>query len=578
MGKYEVQVTASALNCRTGPSTSYKSIGILYKGAKYTSSKQSNGWYYIDSKKGWSSGVSTKYLKVTKNLSETSSPPKSVKVPTTKTEKTTAATATQSGVGIDAKVLKMLTDSIKSKGSKMDASMRLFGSPFQFDQSADFRVNGGRYDLGRKYIDTIISESPIVHILPGRPSFLPGTTSAEKDAMKSFLGGQSTTKDNQTAISKLLNNNDVRYFDFLADYSTYIRYVNLLCRVMAIYMGLGDLESPVSAIKTKYKWFDWSNYRYQDSYKPQAEKIQSVFDLKDISKELAEKAYDALFGTYQYVQFYVDPSTSFSESSSNQSATSKLAGVFETGQDLVKEISFLMNTGATASATANSWTQSTMDNLSTYIEKVGNTGLFSRLTNMSAEVISGSNIVFPEMWGNAAYNKSYNVTVNLVSPYGDKESIYLNIMVPLMHLIALALPRQTSANSFTNPFLVKVSSKGWFNCEMGMVENISIEKVQKSWSVNGLPTEVKVQLSIKDLYGNLMMTSNSQPGLFFENKGLMNWLAVTCGVDITTPNFSEKWSAILLTLLNSAVDMPSNTYNSVIEYLRENIINRWSSL
>jgi hypothetical protein len=79
MGKYQVQVVnCYHLNVRTGPSTSNKIVAVIHRGEKYTSSKQSNGWYYIDEKKGYASG---KYLKVVKNLSSPPSPKPKPKTP-----------------------------------------------------------------------------------------------------------------------------------------------------------------------------------------------------------------------------------------------------------------------------------------------------------------------------------------------------------------------------------------------------------------------------------------------------------------------------------------------------------------
>jgi hypothetical protein len=570
MGNYEVQVinVSTWLWVRTGPSTSYGTVNKLYNGNTVTSSKQSNGWYYIDSKGGWSSG---QYLKVTKNLDPAAQPAVSVPVPTTANEVTTEANSTGTSLAIDAQVIAMLVASSQAKAKTIDASMRLFGTPFQFTKQTDFRLTGGEYDLGRKYLETIVAESPIVYFLPGRPNFLPNSSDDERNAFKSYFAAQlKGDNDNSTLLDKIFGNQDVRYFDFLADYSTYIQYVNLLCRTAAIYMGLGDYDAPIESgtTRTKYRWFNWSNYRYADSFKTTKESKKSIFDLT--VSDATQMAYEAAFGKYQYTQFYVDPSTSFSESSSNSTAQSKLAQTIKSGEDAFKEIVFFTQ----AAGSSGTWAQSAGDTLKSAMDKFGS-GIFSRLGDASSTIISGANMMFPEIWGDSNYNKSYNITINLVSPYGDKESIYLNIIVPLMHLIALSLPRQISANSFTNPFLVKVSSKGWFSCEMGMIDSISIEKVQESWSVDGLPTEVKVHISIRDLYSSLMITSSNQPQLFYENKGLMNWLAVTCGMDVTTPAMQEKWNALVYSLLNKYVDIPGNTYTSVLETVRNYISKLW---
>lgn len=568
MGKYKVRVTATALHVRTGTSTSYKIIGLIYKNQEFISSKQANGWYYIDAKGGWSSG---KYLKVVQNLTPKSkATPVVVNKPKQTDPKTNPVNSVTNSVAIDKKVIEMMLKSVTKKEGTIDASTRLFGAPFQFTSKTDFRITTGNYALGRKYVESIVSESPIVYFLPGRPNYLPNLSEAEKSALKELINStkeDGEDKDEKAILNKILGTTESRYFDFLADYSTYMRYVNLLCRVAAIYMGLGDKTAPNS--DTPYKAYDWSNYRYQESYQIKKEKKKHIFDLSEIKANV----YEALFGTYTYTQFYVDPSLSFSETASNQTQQSKLEGAFESMQGMVKELAFFTQTAAVSQINDfKSSIANTFDKWSRSLIKNYGEGFFSRLLSTSSRVLDGSNLIFPELWGDAAYNKSYNITINLVSPYGDKESIYLNIIVPLMHLLALALPRQTSANSFGPPFLVKVSAKGWFNCEMGIIDHISIEKGgQGAWSVDGLPTEMKVQVSIKDLYSRLMITPNSRPDLFFENKGLMNWLAITCGVDITQPAFMEKWWAIIMTILTSIKDIPYNIVNDIVEKVRNNL-------
>lgn len=72
MGKYSVKVVnCSLLNVRAGVGTSHKIVSVVKVGDTFTSSKQSDGWYYIDEKKGWSSG---KYIKVLKDLNPPPTP------------------------------------------------------------------------------------------------------------------------------------------------------------------------------------------------------------------------------------------------------------------------------------------------------------------------------------------------------------------------------------------------------------------------------------------------------------------------------------------------------------------------
>jgi hypothetical protein len=205
-----------------------------------------------------------------------------------------------------------------------------------------------------------------------------------------------------------------------------------------------------------------------------------------------------------------------------------------------------------------------------------NTFLNSLLGKGKQQIIYGSNLIFPEIWQDSQYNKSYTISTEFVSPYGDKESIYINCLVPMMHLLALALPKQTTANTYTSPFLIKMFSKGWFSCEMGIVDNIQIEKgPDQSWSVDGLATTMKVTLSVKDLYSQLMISPSNSPFLFFSNLGLIEFLGATCGVDLSVPTIELKIKLAMALLQNAVTDLPTNWYRDIrqsIDYKLNNLL------
>lgn len=562
MGLVQVEVTADKLNVRSGPAASFATTrDPLSKGDKFTVDNKQNGWYHLQNKQnGKDSWVNASYVKVVQNLSSSTTQKTNTKNTTVAGENAT----TVASQGIDSKILQLLYDKVKTSDTKLTASTRMFGAPHQFIKSTDYRLDNQPYSLGRKYIETIITESPIVYLLPGKPNYLPDMDAAERDGLKNFLLGKNPDAENKSILDKITGNKDSRYFTFLTDYSTYMRYVNMLCRFAAVYMGVGDLVAPGS--NKAYKFYDWSNYRYQDTYMVKDGTNKSMFDLSELKTDM----YEAMFGNYQYTQFYVDPSSSFSESANNNTTDSKLAGLFDSAEGVIKEVAFLTNSMALNNV--DKVRESFASGMSSIADKMkvnSNENFFSRLLDMSSTVMSGSNIIFPQLWGDAAYNKSYNITINLASPYGDKESVFLNIIVPLMHILAMTLPRQTTANSYASPFLVKAFAKGWFSCEMGIIDSISIEKgEQGSWSVNGLPTVMRINLSIKDLYSNMMVTPNSSPDLFFQNQGMLDFLAVTCGVDITKPQFQTKLEAIFATLFNTVGDIPTNWFRDIVQGLR----------
>lgn len=479
-------------------------------------------------------------------------------------------TTTDKDFGIDQGYFNdMLTKSTADYGPS-SFNTNLFGMPHQFLSTCDYRIsNSGegsginRIDksegMGRKFLQEIISEAPMVTILPGKAKFLPDYKKANKELFRMLsLGASSGDAAAEGVLKDLVSDeHESRYFDFESDYSSYINYVNLLCRICALMLGLGDETVPGS--NKKYKNYDWSQYKYWNNYKSEKTHHSGIFDkVVDAANDVAEQ----IKGTHQYLNFYVDPSTSFSESSSNDTTKSQLEGKFDQMESIVKEISFFGDAMALKSIDKF---KSTLSNAMGTLG--GNEeGFFQSLFGRSKEIVNGSNLIFPEIWGDATYNKSYTVSIDLKTPYGDKHSIYLNIFVPMMHALALALPKQTSANTYAAPFLIKMFSKGWFSCEMGIIDSIQIEKgPEQSWSIDGLPTAVKIQLSVKDLYSNLMMTPSNKPFLFFSNQGMMDFLGATCGVDLSKPNMELKLHIGMAIFLNKLTDIVPSTSRSFLE-------------
>ena len=588
----------TATYTRRGMGKSYPSAGLLIK------KNCPNGQFYVESTDGGtnnyyrlidpqnykgidSSGpvyvwISTSYLQ--------SPNPADVKrlganTPSTTTPGQSQGTTTIDDIdtfqytqGLDDQIYAYL-ESMKIK-DLLKQNTRVFGSPFQFTNVADHRpfTDNELKGFGRKYLENIVAESPILYITPGLPDYMPDADQSTKDSIDSFIKARSSGSNLDDATLTQILNTELRYYGFISAYSEYMRYVNLLCRVCAHYMGIADRKVP-GYTKTygEFDWGRWTNINYTDQNNNNVsrvgifEKIGGAF--QDAMESTKDKIVDDIFGEYKYVKCYVDPSVSFSESSSNSTQPSQVAGLFDSLESIVKEVGFFSNGSGILSGAVDMLQSgtSTIANSATGIFDADVSAGLSKIIGNATHVISGSNVIFPELWGDSAYNKSYSFTIDLVSPYGDIESNYLNIIVPMMHLIALAMPRQTSANSFGSPFLVKLFAKGWFSCDLGIVESISIEKSPDSWNVHGLPNEVKVNMSVKDLYTSLSVSKASTPGLFFSNQGLIEFLAVTCGINITQGDIGLKIETIISTFVESLFDIPSNMYDDVIQSIRNSV-------
>jgi len=473
----------------------------------------------------------------------------------------------------DDQITRFLTEN-RTRDAVKD-NTRIFGHPFQFTNIADYRPFAENdVNFGRKYLENIILEAPVVYFCPGLPDYMPDADKETKEKIDAYI--KTRGEDVSGEILDSVLGEDIRYFGFVSAYAEYIRYVNLLCRACAIYMGIGDKKVPPPHSDYTYSTFDWGRYSNLNYTEPKAENKSGIFEkIASVADSLKDKIVDELFGDYRFLKLYVDPSGNVNESGSNSTSASQIAGLFDQIEGIVKEIGFFSNGSFLDSMVsgASEGISSILNGATGALDSNSSAGL-SKIIGNASHVLTGSNVIFPELWSGSDYSKSYSFNINLISPYGDKESIYLNIIVPMMHIIAISMPRQTSANSFGSPFLVKLFSKGWFTCELGIVESIQIEKNPESWTVDGFPTEVKISLNVKDLYPNLMISKSTAPTLFFSNQGLIEFLAVTCGVNLTTADIGLKIETILKTLTNTITDIPSSMYDTALESIR-NAIEPW---
>lgn len=492
-------------------------------------------------------------------------------------------------------------------------SMRLFGIPYQFRPEVDPRVKSVSTKVGRKFIQNILVESPKITIIPGRPKYLPGTSKDAKNTTTAALlqNASSNFRSLKSYIGKA-SQDEVRYYDFARSYTEYMKYVNILCRACATFLDINDKIDGVSMQR-----YDWRNYRQNaSSYKSTTSKLldksvsgitkkfndllkpstsqqsksakntdhEFLYETTSATEETDEneEKFEDVLASSNYVQFYVDPDVSSSESMANATTESKLKGMMDTGSDIMKELAFIANSGGFNTDELQQFGDESVQSLSDYIGRLGNgsaTTAISRILSVSSNVIKGENVIIPDIYQSSSYDKSYSFTVHLKTPYGTKFGYFLNIAVPLMHLLALAIPKQTTANTYGAPFLVKMDVPGVFSCNMGIVSQIAINKSvsPESWTIDGLPNEVDVTVTVTDLYSDLSMSPQSSPLLFVNNSSLIEYLAVTCGLSVTSPQLSKKAELILNTTSNAIKDVPVTVGSYVTEFI-DNTIADWTGL
>lgn len=500
-----------------------------------------------------------------------------------------------------------------------DISNKLFNYPFHLMPSCDMQPESGKVALGRQFLEKISVPAKILYICPGVPLYMPGADKYTKNVITSLL----SNKDGVSAGDLLTTNYSGKYFDFRCDYPNYMQYVNGLCRALAVLMGIGDETGPDG--KTLYKNYMWQSYRYtsRDTSVQSDSDNGSIFsnspDLSDLSNlNITESEEDeedetedeegdeqeeekpkytvelgppvnfdncvnyikeAMFSDDQYTQFYLDNNSSFSEEFSNATMESTIKSKIDTASNALKEVAFLAQVGGVSSQKFTDTRDEAINKLTEYLDGDGEGSIFSRIFNGVTSILSGAQLIMPQLWESSSHSKSYSLTFFLYPPYGDDITVYEEVWVPLMHLLAYVLPRQAykNPNSVVSPFLLRCFCKGQFSCQMGIVSSMVIDK-SESVNPNGLPSRIKVTMYIKDLYDEMSMSPANRPGEFVSNKGLMDFLCNTAGMNLATPTVQTTAKLLILFMKNNIAGIPHNVCEKVLNKIRnsaKNITGAW---
>lgn len=447
----------------------------------------------------------------------------------------------------------------------------VFGMPYQFDWTTDIRVQtkGNTVQVprigsdfakdnslfGKEYLEKIATRSPILILQAGNPSFLDELNDKDKDDVSSALaaGLSNLGSDMDMRIKKIVNGSG-KYYNFKQDLQAYYNIVNDMCRSMASLLKIQSVKLDGVALE-KYMW--------QDS------KI-------GISKSSYSGA----------VAFYVNSEARVGESFSNGTRESSLKGMVNQVSDMASEVQFLMGASGKSFGLAGKADElGIAPNQDTVTKKEGaagdSNGLVGTLVNNIDTMISGGKMIFPEIWADSQVTKSYNVSIKLDSPDCDTLSIYLNVLVPLAHIIAMVGARKAGDNAYVSPFIVRAYYKSMFHIDMGLITDCSIEKGDvQAWNQDGLPTQITVNLTIKDLYNVFSLAAGTGWNDVLSNPAELDYLANLCGINIEYPDFRRQlylWKAVRnpLTAVTDQIGKANQFVTQKITTTWANAFNYW---
>ena len=565
----EVEVSNSSVGVREGAGSSSRLIGYLEPGKVYNATLQRNGYMYIPALDGW---VLSNYVTVVRDTSPTVSQESTAESQeigfvldqNTKETIQTYLTEEERKTIYEQYVNTEYGDVMDDKGAADNLLISdlngVWGIPYQFPSSVDPPIqleddeydnkdkkksNDNRTGFGYFYADRIINRMPLLMISPGKVNYMQGYKNGAKTAILETLASVAGGDSNASVIGDFLNKPG-KYYTFEYDEANYWEYVNAMNRACAIYLGIDDVRVSLngySAILRNFRWEKCSN-----------DKFDTI-----------------LSSDKQYVCFYADADTTKQETFGNSTQRSQLADQINSMSDIAKEIQFLLgaNTGITLP-----WMQDgAIEQINQKIGDICNGNLngiqiVQDIGKEFATIATGGKLIFPEIWSDSEFSQSLDVKIKLRCPCPNKVSWFLDILAPINMLIALTMPRtpygknstgrdstEPMANGYYCPFLVRAFYKGLFNCDMGIITDLSITKGKEgSWTLDGLPSEVDIDLTIKDLYNVMAMTSDQQPTEFLNNTTFLNYLANACGISINKPDIERSIDMWLMIHTNNWKD------------------------
>lgn len=551
-----------------------KQVGTMTKNKEYIANKlSSDGWYFIPSIGGW---VNKGFIRSVKNYTAPAvKKTTSISQDTVKKAQDAANKAAQNAVanGVltpngnggytatnswSSATEGVAPSSVMSSAqqesvyesflndeymSTVDASDLLvnnlngvYGIPYQWPESVDPRMDGTSF--GTIYAERIIDRMPLLMISPGKVSFMKSYSDGEKSAVLDALAGAASGAS--TAIDDFLKKPG-KYYSFEYDSAHYWEYVNTMNHACAVYLGIGDVTVDINGTKAPLKEFKWE-------------------------KACNNKFDSLLLSNKDYVCFYTDADTTKNESFSNSTSESQLYSAVNSGSDYARELRFILGSQSGIDLMDQSALQKALDGFNNIINKLTDgQGLINNLKNEFVTIATGGKLMFPQIWSDSEFDQSFDVKIKLRCPCPNKVNWYMDIMSPLNHIIPLVMPRiptsemvygnnttatrtDTFANGYMTPFLVRAFYKGLFNCDMGIITSLNISKGKEgSWTLDNLPTEVDVDLTIKDLYNQMAMSTDLQGRDFLANTTFLNYMANACGISINKPDLQRSVDIWMMT-------------------------------
>lgn len=196
----------------------------------------------------------------------------------------------------------------------------------------------------------------------------------------------------------------------------------------------------------------------------------------------------------QFVTFRVDSQGAVSETFTNNFQDSQIKQKMNQTSSMASEIRFTAANGNLGIPGVDQLIQLGMNLIGGGLDSIGFDGLIA--------LAGGALVDIPQYWQESSTqfpSSSYNIELRAWS--GNKICIFSQLIVPMVMILAAALPMSTGLQSYTSPFLCELFSQGRNQIRLGMIKDLTISRGEGNvgFSEDNRPLGINISFSVQDL-------------------------------------------------------------------------------
>lgn len=448
---------------------------------------------------------------------------------------------------------------------------------------------------GTKWLDVYMKWGSLVYLEIGRPIFFSGMSTELVDAL---MSGAPTTDEQlkQAATLEAMKKDVANMISFRAAGVDYAYQVKILTDTLATFLNLDGIYSDFrnDSHIASTPGVIWNDSKGSSDFFMLPESLGDVTEIAGTNRTIKSTEMNngsKVAAPLSIGRFDLSPLTN----GIHAEVISSTICVYSDGGVEVP-LNFTHQTGPStllSAITDNPISTSTSElaflasDFNYQTDQTNDDGLMSRIESKWLKKIMGiipigAKLVAPEVWQSVEVTKTISFKVILQAANPHRVAVFNEVLVPYMHLFAAFAPMNivSVSNRMANrigayapPFVVRMYSKGSVNVNLGVITSITVNKVPKDLTIDGLPTRMELDIEIKDLYDIMGIPQNPRTRSDVLNcAGLTEYLSALTGVAMSNEKLLVKYAEV-------AGDVKKYLYNAPIRAenrIQQNITNAYN--